>query len=120
MTSPVNGVFELEASMCRALGDATRLRIVYALADGPLSVGRLSRLLQASQPTVSRHLKVLREQSLVSASRHGQLVEYELRDSQVLGALDALRQVLAQVLLQEAAICEGIRGHPMAETPAVP
>jgi DNA-binding transcriptional ArsR family regulator len=88
-------VCELVAQMCRALGDVTRLRIVRALAEGPQSVGGLGRILDTPQPTVSRHLKVLRDQSVVFPTRHGQSVEYELGDRQVLIALDTLRTVLA-------------------------
>lgn len=91
-------VRELEAGVCRALGDVTRLRIIYALAVGPLSVGCLSRQLELPQPTVSRHLRVLRDQSLVATLREGALAHYRLADSEVLGALGALRGVLARTL----------------------
>jgi ArsR family transcriptional regulator len=102
-------VRELEAGLCRALGDVTRLRIVYALAGGPLSVGILCHRLGASQPAVSRHLKVLRDQSLVSASRQGQFVQYELRDANVLEALGMLRRVLTQNMIMETAVYEEAR-----------
>ena len=102
-------VRELEAGLCRALGDVTRLRIVYALAGGPLSVGTLCHRLGASQPAVSRHLKVLREQSLVSAARQGQFVQYELKDANVLEALGMLRRVLSQNMIMETAVYEEAR-----------
>jgi DNA-binding transcriptional ArsR family regulator len=89
---------DLEAELCRALGDATRLRILYALARGPLSVGDVCRRLALPQPTASRHLKVLRDQSLVSATREGQFVRYRLRGTEVLETLDMLRRVLAGTL----------------------
>jgi DNA-binding transcriptional ArsR family regulator len=102
-----HSIHELEADMCRALADPTRLRIIYALADGPRSVGGLSLLLGAPQPTVSRHLRVLRDQSLVEASRSGTMVRYQLTDGEVIGALGTLRHVLARTLRHDAAVLEG-------------
>jgi DNA-binding transcriptional ArsR family regulator len=91
-------LWSVEAEMFRALGDATRLRILWALAPGPLSVGDLGERIGAPQPTVSRHLKVLRDQSLVSASREGRFVRYRLSDEDVLGMLTLLRRVLIRSL----------------------
>jgi DNA-binding transcriptional ArsR family regulator len=105
-----HSVHELEADLCRALADPTRLRIVYALEGGPSSVGRLSLLLQTPQPTVSRHLRVLRDQSLVQASRAGTTVQYRLGDEEILKALETLRRVLARTLRHDAAVLEGRSG----------
>jgi DNA-binding transcriptional ArsR family regulator len=75
---------------------------VRTLAEGPQSVSGLSRIIDTPQPTVSRHLKVLRDQSVVFPTRHGQTVEYELGDRRVLGALDTLRTVLADSLTRRS------------------
>lgn len=91
-------VYELKARICRALGDGTRLRIVDALADRPLSVGALCALLDAPQPTVSRHLKVLRDQSLVTARHDGASVCYSLADERIVEVLDLLRGLLRTLL----------------------
>jgi ArsR family transcriptional regulator, virulence genes transcriptional regulator len=82
--------------MCRALGDATRLRIIYALAHGELSVSELCLQFGVPQPTVSRHLRVLREHALVTATRDAQFVRYRLRDPHVLKVLDGLRRFLVR------------------------
>lgn len=51
----------LHTKMCRVVGDPKRIQILYALAESPLSVGALTELLESPQPTISRHLAVLRE-----------------------------------------------------------
>ena len=91
-------VHQLHAEICQALSDPTRILILYELREAPRNVGDLARLLDAAQPTVSRHLKVLRERRLVKAERDGTSVYYSLADKRVLAALDLLREVLAQTM----------------------
>ena len=54
----------------RAAGEATRLRILALLAREELAVLELTRVLDQSQPRVSRHLKVLAEAGLVERLGH--------------------------------------------------
>src|SRR5450756_1642273 len=61
----------LHASICQALADPKRILILYALSEGPRTVTELTEALDVPQPTVSRHLKVLRERRLVSTEREG-------------------------------------------------
>jgi ArsR family transcriptional regulator len=85
---------QLHANLCSALADPTRLILLYALADQPRNVTELTQELSLPQPTVSRHLKVLRDGGLVSAARQGANVLYELVDQRVIEALDLLRAIL--------------------------
>ncbi|MGE3273092.1 MAG: ArsR/SmtB family transcription factor [Chloroflexota bacterium] len=60
-------------SVFRALGDATRLevyRLIAAQAD-PICVCDITARFDVSQPTISHHLKILREAGLVTVSRRG-------------------------------------------------
>lgn len=65
-------------SMFRVFADHTRLRILRLLQDGPLCVGDLVSILQAPQPTVSRHLAYLRRSGIVQTQQHGLWMFYEL------------------------------------------
>jgi ArsR family transcriptional regulator len=60
-------ITHLHADLCSALADPTRLLLLYALSDQPRNVSDLTQELKVPQPTVSRHLKVLREGGLVKA-----------------------------------------------------
>jgi DNA-binding transcriptional ArsR family regulator len=62
-----------------ALVDPTRRRILDLLRERPRLVGELVDLLEASQPLVSKHLRVLREAGLVSVRQDAQRHWYELR-----------------------------------------
>ena len=62
------------ASTFKALGDLTRLQIVYLLStdtSGTLGVSELAARLKISQPAVSQHLKTLRAEGLVESRREG-------------------------------------------------
>jgi ArsR family transcriptional regulator len=98
----------LHAQMCQGLADPTRIMILYCLADGPRYVTELAEMLDMSQPTVSRHLKVLRERGLVAATREGSNIYYSLRDRRVIEALDLLRQVMKSILAEQAELAEAI------------
>ena len=60
------------------IADRTRRDILEALRSGDRAVGELVEALAASQPTVSKHLKTLREQGLVSVREEGQHRYYSL------------------------------------------
>ena len=58
----------------RALGDATRLRIVQLVRRMELSVGELAQVLGQSQPRVSRHVKILCDAGLLARRKEGSWV----------------------------------------------
>ena len=82
------------AATFAALGDPVRLRIVSMLAAAPGGTAcgcDLEAPLGLSQPTVSHHLKVLREAGLVEGDRQGRWVHYRV----VPERLESLRSALA-------------------------
>ena len=93
---------DLHANICAGLADPTRIMILYALAEQPQTVNGLVASLHMPQPSVSRHLKVLRERGMVRATRLGQSVEYSLGDARLIQALDLLRAVLHDTLTHRA------------------
>lgn len=76
----------------RAAGEPTRLRILALLATEELSVLELCRILDQSQPRVSRHLKLLAEAGLVERFPDGAWVFYRL------AAAAPGRELIGQVL----------------------
>ncbi len=98
----------LHAQICQGLADPTRILILYLLADSPRYVNELAEMLKVSQPNVSRHLKLLRERGLVTATRESNAVRYALRDRRVVEALDLLRAVMAAVLAERAKLADTI------------
>lgn len=72
----------------RALGDPTRLEIFRLIAaqPGPLCVCDIVACFAVSQPTISHHLRVLREAGLVAVSRRGGWAYYAAEPLTVLHA----------------------------------
>jgi ArsR family transcriptional regulator len=62
----------------KALADPTRLRLVALLSHGELNVSELCRVLEQSQPRVSRHLRLLTEAGYLDRSRAQQCVYYRI------------------------------------------
>ena len=91
-------VYRLHANLCSGIADPKRILILYHLADSPATVSTLTEILETPQPTISRHLKILKECGLVSATRDGKAVIYSLTDRRVIKALDVLRLVLVETL----------------------
>lgn len=97
----------LHDQVCSALGDPSRLLILYALRDHPWSVGALADELSLPQSSLSRHLKILRDRALVNTTRQGTTIYYTLADDRLVQALELLRGVLRdRVLARHAALIE--------------
>ncbi len=98
----------MEAELCSAFSDPTRILILYELYENTRTVTDLTTDLNVSQPTISRHLKVLRDRGLVTAERRGTNMYYQLTDTRLISALDILRSVLRDRVMHNA--------HLMTET----
>ncbi|WP_427172374.1 metalloregulator ArsR/SmtB family transcription factor [Arthrobacter sp. 92] len=72
------------------IAEATRRDILVALRAGDKAVGELVEELDASQPTISKHLKVLREAHLVSMRAQGQKRYYALNPTPLQGVANWL------------------------------
>jgi len=72
----------------KALADPTRVSIVNRLAAGECCVCDLTAVFELSQPTVSHHLRILRDAGLVEVERRGTWAHYRLLPD----AIDRLRE----------------------------
>ncbi len=79
-----------------ALSDTVRLRILMLLAAQDLCVCELARLIGIPQPTLSNHLRTLRETGLVIQEIRGRWRLYRLGDIP-----GPLRKILAELLEDE-------------------
>lgn len=74
-----------------ALASPVRAAVIHLLTERPHTVSELGAALDASQPLISQHLRVLRETGLVTAERSGRSTVYSLADEHVAHVfLDAL------------------------------
>ena len=106
----------------RAAGEPTRLRVLALLAREELAVLELGRILEQSQPRVSRHLKLLTEAGLVERFPDGAWVFYRLSAAEpargLVAELLALTDAADPVLVRDAEKLEGVRAERSAEAGA--
>jgi ArsR family transcriptional regulator len=87
------------AGTFKALGDPVRLRLlsmIVSAADGEICVCELSEAFPLTGPTISHHLRILREAGLVHGARRGTWVYYRAVPGELTrlaGVLDAARPV---------------------------
>jgi DNA-binding transcriptional ArsR family regulator len=67
----------------KAFGDPTRLQIIMLLSNCELTVNEIVEKVELSQPTVSRHLAILRQANVVHDRREAQQVFYSLNKESI-------------------------------------
>jgi ArsR family transcriptional regulator, arsenate/arsenite/antimonite-responsive transcriptional repressor len=89
-----------EVEALKALADETRLAIVRMLAehDEPLCVCHIVDAFDLSQPTISHHLRLLREAGLISSEKRGLWAYYSLRRERLASVAQALTNPIVGVL----------------------
>jgi ArsR family transcriptional regulator len=80
------------AQMFKALADPVRLRLVSLIGahqGGEVCVCELAEAFELTQPTISHHLKILREAGIIASERRGTWVYYRLEPAALehMGAL---------------------------------
>ena len=96
----------MHATLCQTLADPTRITLLYELNEGPRHVNQLVEALNLPQTTVSRHLKILRDRSLVTTRRDGSFIYYALSQPRVIEALDIMRLVMKDILAEQSNLAE--------------
>lgn len=95
---------DLIAQRFRVIGEPMRIRLLDALREGPASVNELTDALGASQQNVSKHLGILAAAGIVSRSKDGTRVRYEIVDPTVF----ELCELVCGGLRRQAADLHGI------------
>ncbi|HEX3001024.1 MAG TPA: metalloregulator ArsR/SmtB family transcription factor [Methanoregula sp.] len=91
------------AGTFKALGDLTRLQIIYLLSTdetGTLGVSELAARLKISQPAVSQHLKTLKSDGLVESRRDGFYVYYSVNRERMVEFRTHFELMYASVMKQ--------------------
>jgi DNA-binding transcriptional ArsR family regulator len=87
---PSDETVESAAEQLRILSDPTRLKLLWAIAQGETSVAGLAEVVGVTPTGASQHLAKLRMTGLVRARRDGTFVYYSLEDKTILQVLDVV------------------------------
>ncbi len=75
-------LYEL-ASFFKVLGEATRVKILYALLKTEMCVGDIALSLDMNSSAISHQLRILKQARLVKFRKEGKMVYYSLDDDHV-------------------------------------
>ncbi len=100
---PEDKELEFKSRIFKVIGDSNRLKIIEILRAGENCQCEIIPHIAQSQPTVSRHLKLLEEAGLLSSRKEGTKMFYEVVDSRVFNVIDALDVDLVNVVSREIA-----------------
>lgn len=68
----------MNENVFKAMSDKTRRKIIVLLKAGPKTAGEISEHFSSAQPTISRHLNILKNANLVIDQREGTFIIYRL------------------------------------------
>lgn len=88
-------LYEAKAEFFRMLGHPVRIRVLELLQDGPKPVRDLLTAIEVEPSNLSQQLAVLRRSGIVTATRAGSTVVYELAGGDVAELLAAARRILS-------------------------
>lgn len=110
----------------KALGQSTRLKIIFLLNEQKLCVCELEHILGLSQSAVSQHMRILKGADLVNEERKGQWIFYSLNkealSSELLGCVGILENGLEAKgkMLREVESLQRLREEPIVECRVTP
>ncbi|WP_328687726.1 metalloregulator ArsR/SmtB family transcription factor [Streptomyces phaeochromogenes] len=91
-------LYEAKAEFFRMLGHPVRIRVLELLQDGPKPVRDLLAAIEVEPSNLSQQLAVLRRSGIVTATRSGSTVVYELAGGDVAELLASARRILSVLL----------------------
>ncbi|MFD1662997.1 ArsR/SmtB family transcription factor [Streptomyces caeni] len=107
-------LYEAKAEFFRMLGHPVRIRVLELLQDGPKPVRELLAVIGVEPSSLSQQLAVLRRSGIVTATRTGSTVVYELAGGDVAELLGAARRILAVLLAGRQDLLDELRGAETA------
>lgn len=87
-------VFKLHSDFHKSLAHPKRLEIIHLLRDQSLSVSDIQNMLDLPQANLSQHLQILRDNGVVTTTKKGKQIFYQITDPKIITACDLLREVL--------------------------
>jgi ArsR family transcriptional regulator len=103
-------LYQAKAEFFRMLGHPVRIRVLELLQDGPLPVRDLLAAIEVEASSLSQQLAVLRRSGIVTATRSGSTVIYELAGGDVTALMQAARRILTEMLAGREDLLTELRG----------
>jgi DNA-binding transcriptional ArsR family regulator len=108
---------ELLADRLRILGQPLRIRLLNRLHESPATVQELVDAVGGVQQNVSQHLAILHQAGIVTRSKQGTRVRYELSDPHVIALLGEAHASLARQVDALSRLIDRPEGSDEAASP---
>jgi ArsR family transcriptional regulator len=89
-------IFEIQAELCRAMGNPLRMEIMHLLRAGPMNVNDIASATHTHQTSISRNLAILRNAGIVITRRDGTNIIYQVANPKIMSVCDMMREVLSE------------------------
>ena len=84
MEAEILELAESQAELCKALGNTTRVLILWALTRQEMPVTEIASTVGASLPNTSQHLRLMKDKGILASRREGSTVYYRLKSNGLL------------------------------------
>jgi DNA-binding transcriptional ArsR family regulator len=91
MKAKLKDLAEQQADIYKVFSNATRLRILWSLADQELSVGEIAAAAETSLQNTSQHLRLMQDKGILTSRRESQTIYYRIAD------IEMMRRYLSQL-----------------------
>jgi ArsR family transcriptional regulator len=79
--------YENLSELFKAMANVKRLKLLYIISNGEVTVNEISRILKVRKSNTSQHLKLLKLMGLVTARRQGKNVFYKVSSTKIMSLL---------------------------------
>ena len=95
-------IYTLQAELCHSMSQPARLQILHALFEGAKNVNEIAALTGLGQSVVSRHLAILKHNSIVTSTRNGQENIYKVANPKIIEVCNLMRIVLLEQISERS------------------
>jgi ArsR family transcriptional regulator len=107
-------LYQVKADFFRMLGHPVRIRVLELMQSGPMPVRDLLAAIEVEPSALSQQLAVLRRSGILTATREGSTVVYEMAGGDVAELLLAAQRILTEVLAGQNELLAELREAEVA------
>ena len=102
-------IYELQADVCKVLGNPLRIQVIELLAGKELCFSDILEITGGLKSNLSQHLSVMTSKGILRMRKEGQCNYYSLASEKVARACSLMREVLVDNLRKSQSILEAIK-----------
>jgi len=83
----------MSSKIFKALSDPTRLKIIELLEKKEICACEFVPLTKKAQPTVSQHLRILKNSGIIKSRKEGKMVIYSITDKKIFDLIKLVKEI---------------------------